>query len=208
MEVKIVNVDEKNFDLVPRPANRRFNCKECFYWVGKQDGRLDLERQKKRWMVRTTEKYGPLMKLLLWGKRQSPAGYAQFGPIAESQTAKMFYRMPVRENEEFKSKKQAAKKKSISTDDFSMPKNGWFLGCFAIQSAYRRKGLAVRLGQNILRDLKKRGVKVVDAYPLKKGSLNQNPSGPVALYEKLGFKAVFEAGPEHKRVVVMRRKLS
>jgi GNAT superfamily N-acetyltransferase len=189
VDVKIVEINTKNFDLIPRPADRRFNCQECFFWMGKMDGKLDLAKQKKSWFLRNAKKYGSLGKVLLWGKRQKPVGFIQFGPIAEFETAIIFYR-----------------------DIAPTPRNGWCITCLAIDTKYRGKGLAKRLVNNVLRDLRRRGVRTVDAYPVKKPrSLNQIPCGPVVFWEKLDFEPVFDAASETKIIrrnnVIMRKKL-
>lgn len=181
MEVKIVDVTRKNFEQIPRPADKRFNCQECFYWIGKKDGRLNQALQKKRWLVRKGRIYGSLAKILLWGKRGKPVGFAQFGPVNEFETAKMFYK-----------------------DKLALPRSGWCLTCVAIQSAYRGKGLAKRLVRHILRDLKQRGVKKVDVYPLyQTSSLNQVSVGPVEFWQKLDFKPVFD----DKKRAIMRKEI-
>lgn len=151
--------------------------------MGKKDGKLDLVKQKKKWLTQKSQKYGSLAKLLLWGKRERPVGFTQFGPIAEFQTAQMYYQ------------------------ERRFSKKGWCITCLAVQPAYRRKGLALRLIRNILRDLKRRGVKRIDAYPYKKARFwSQVPTGPVSLYEKVGFEPLFETGKE-KEILVMRKKL-
>lgn len=187
MKKKIVEIDEGNFADIPRPANKRFNCQECFYWMGKKDGKLNLVRQKRNWFVRGAKKYGgSLGKLLLWGKREKPVGFIQFGPIGEFQTAQMLYK-----------------------DRLPIPKGGWCITCVAIQSNYRRKGLATRLVRHVLRDLKRRGVRTVDAYPLKKAnSWNQVPVGPVGLWQKCRFGKVaeIEYGRSKEERVLMRKK--
>lgn len=183
MTVKIIDITEKNFKDIPRPANKRFNCQECFYWMGKRDGRTDLVKQKKNWFIRKGRKYGgSLGKLLLWGKRAKPIGFTQFGPIAEFQTTQLLYK-----------------------DRLPIPKGGWCITCVAIQTNYRGKGLATRLVRNILRDLKRRGVKTVDAYPLKTASSwNQVSVGPIALWEKCGFEKIAEM--KNEKTVLMRKK--
>lgn len=184
---RIVEITGKNFDQIPRPANKRFNCQECFYWMGKRDGKQDLVKQKKNWFARGVRKYdGGLGKLFLWGKREKPVGFIQFGPIAEFQTAQL-----------------------ICRERLSIPKAGWCITCVAIQTDYRGKGLATRLIRNVLRDLKRRGVKTVDAYPLKKtSSWNQVSSGPVGLWQKCGFEKVaeIEYGKNKEKIVIMRKK--
>lgn len=189
MEVKIVDINSKNFNLIPRPADRRYNCQECFYWMAKWDGKLDLVKQKKKWFMRGEKKYGSLGKLLLWGKRQKSIGYIQFGPISEFETAIIFYR-----------------------DTAPIPRNGWAITCVTVDTNYRGRGLAKRLIRNVLRDLKRRGIRTVDVYPVKKPkSLNQIPCGPVALWKELSFERVFKA-PIRKKIIrrnniVMRKKL-
>jgi ribosomal protein S18 acetylase RimI-like enzyme len=198
VEVKIVDVSRKNFNLIPRPADKRFNCQECFYWIGKKDGRLNQALQKKRWLAKKGKIYGSLAKLLLWGKRGKPVGFAQFGPINEFETAKMFY-----QNELYQDKLNAPRS-GVKSRGGNATLRGWCLTCVAIQSAYRGKGLAKRLVYNILRDLKQRGVKKVDVYPLRHtSSLNQVSVGPVEFWQKLDFEIVLE----DKKRVIMRKKL-
>lgn len=189
MEVKIVDITKKNFADIPRPADRRYNCQECFFWMEKMDGKLDLVKQKKKWFVREGKKYGSLGKLLLWGKRQKPIGYIQFGPITEFETVRIFYQ-----------------------DKAPIPRNGWAITCVTINTNYRGKGLAKRLIRNVLRDLKRREVRTVDVYPVKKPkSLNQIPCGPVRLWKELSFEPVFKVATNKKIIrhnnVVMRKKL-
>ncbi|MBU3956946.1 GNAT family N-acetyltransferase [Patescibacteria group bacterium] len=189
MEIKIVDINTKNFDLIPRPADRRYNCQECFFWMGKWDGKLDLVKQKKKWFVKKAGKYGSLGKLLLWGKRQKPVGYIQFGPISEFETVRIFYQ-----------------------DMAPIPRNGWCITCVAVDTNYRGKGLAKRLIRNVLRDLKRRGVRTVDAYPVKKPkSLNQVPCGPTTLFKELSFESVFKVNTNRKIIrddnLVVRKKL-
>lgn len=157
----------------------------------KRDGKQDLVKQKKNWFVRKSRKYGgPLGKLLLWGKRENPVGFIQFGPISEFQTAQFCYKNLV------------------------IPRAGWCITCVAIQTNYRGKGLATRLVRNVLRDLKRRGVKTVDAYPIQgTSSWNQVSPGPVGLYQKCGFEKVAKmksaikgSGQGEKEETVLMRK--
>lgn len=189
MDVKIVEVNSKNFNLIPRPADKRYNCQECFFWMGKKDGKLDLIKQKKKWFSKRFDKYGSLAKILFWGRRQKPIGYIQFGPIAEFETARIFYK-----------------------DTAPIPRGGWCITCIAVDSNYRHRGLAKLLVNNVLRDLKRRGVRTVDVYPVKKPtSLNQIPCGLVSLWQGLGLEPVFKM-PDKKKIIrqdniVMRKKL-
>ncbi len=194
MKIKIVDITEKNFQDIPRPADKHFNCQECFYWVEKRDGRTDLVKQKKSWFLKKGEKYGgSLGKLILADNRQVPAGFIQFGPTAEFKTTRLIY-----------------------GDNHLGPKNGWCIACVAIQSNFRGLGLATKLIRRVLKDLKRRGVKIVDVYPPSKGgSSNQTSVGPVGLWKKLGFEKVTEITPNkgeptinsQQKIVLMRKKL-
>ena len=161
----------------------------------KRDGRTDLVRQKKNWFLKRIERYhGSLGKLLILGQKQVPAGFIQFGPISEFKTTRLIY-----------------------SDRLPIPKNGWCVACIAIQGGYRRQGLATQLIRNVLKDLKRRGVKTVDAYPLnKKTSLNQVSVGILNLWQKCGFEQVTEIPPVKgepavngplKGLFLMRKKL-
>lgn len=193
MKVKIVGITKKNFQNIPRPANHRFNCQECFYWMEKRDGRTNLTKQKKKWLARREKRCnGCLAKLLLLGARQVPAGFVQFGPISEFDTLRLLYR-----------------------DTLTVPKGGWCIVCVAIQSHYRGQGLATRLVRNVLRDLRRRGVRTIDAYPLEEiNSWNQISQGPVQLWEKCGFETVAKIKPVkgepkvhgEREVTLMRKK--
>ena len=208
MTIKIVDITEKNFPNLPRPANKRFNCQECFYWMGKRDGRTDLVKQKKNWFIRRGQKYGgSLGKILLWGKRENPVGFIQYGPVAEFQTARLFYKTVELHPE---------KSTSPGKRYLLIPKGAWCITCVAIQAGFRHKGLATRLVRQTLRDLKRRGVKSVDAYPLRRvNSWNQVSVGPNGLWQKCGFKEVArikyikgEPVPRagEKEVILMRKK--
>lgn len=152
------------------------------------DGKEDLVKKKKNWLRRQMRKHGSLVKVLLWGKREKPIGFTQFGPIAENPTAQLLYRK----------------------NEIKPPQAGWCITCVAISSRYRRQGLALHLLRHVLRDLKGRKVKTVDAYPVKgTRSLNQVSTGPLGLYEKLGFTVVKEFEPRHQKwtTFIVRKKL-
>jgi len=180
---KIVDIDEENFELIPQPAGRNFSCKECFYWIGKKDGRLDQKQQKRKWFLRKGALYGSLGKLLFVSARtKEPVAFCQFAPIQEMSTAKLIY---------FKEK-------------LKFPKNGWCITCVTVRSPWRRKGIASSLVRSVLRDLKKRKVKTVDVYPAeKKVNLSKAPAGPVDLWLSLGFALLNEGSA----TPVARKKL-
>ena len=139
--------------------------------MGKKDGKLDLVKHKRKWLARRASLYdGPLAKIALWGKRKKPIGFVQFGPIPEFQTAVMRY-----------------------GDHLSIPRGGWCITCVSVQGPYQKKGVAKRIVQNALRDLRKRGVKVVDVYEMPN------------FWQNFGFELVWE--DKKKEMKVMRKKL-
>ena len=127
--------------------------------------------------------YGSLGKLVYPSlKAKEPIAFTQFAPIQEMSTAELIY---LRER--------------IKT-----PKKGWCITCLTVKKPWRGKGVAASLVKSVLKDLKKRGVKTVDAYPaLKKTNLGQAPVGPVEVWLSLGFKVLNE-GSENP---VVRKKL-
>ena len=53
--------------------------------------------------------------------------------------------------------------------------------------------MATYMVRNVLRDLKRRKIKTVDAYPVKRvRSLNQVSTGATELWEKCGFEKIAE----------------
>jgi len=169
---KIVDIDKENFELIPRPASQCFNCQECFYWMGKMDGRLNQKQQKKNWFARKRATYGSLGKLLYpETKTKEPIAFIQFAPVQEMSTAKLIY---LRER-------------------LRIPKKGWCITCLTVKKPWRGKGVATSLVKSVLKDLKKRGVERVDAYPMPKNTnLSQSPVGPVEVWLSLGFKVLNE----------------
>lgn len=78
--------------------------------------------------------------------------------------------------------------------------------CFVIALQFRKQGLAHRLLDCLLEDLKAKGVSRVQAFP-KKGEKLKDGSvwmGPLGLYEKAGFSRV----REDEYTVVMERDLA
>ncbi len=78
------------------------------------------------------------------------------------------------------------------------------LACFVIAAPYRGHGVATRLLEEALDRLRKRGVKIVEAYPARDiDSPQSNFRGPLNMYLKAGFDPYREAGP----VQVVRKTL-
>ena len=77
------------------------------------------------------------------------------------------------------------------------------IACFVVQSEYRRRGIAQKLLDRVIKDAKKEGVAIVEAYPRKLArSEYGNYHGSWEMYAKNGF--VAERLPTRE---VMRRYL-
>ena len=75
--------------------------------------------------------------------------------------------------------------------------------CFEIAPEYRGRGLATALLQRVCEDALKDGYKYVEAYPAIREKEEPNFTGPVRLYEKLGFTLFDQRG----KMFIMRKKL-
>lgn len=81
---------------------------------------------------------------------------------------------------------------SLACDD---AEKVWSLPCFFIKSGWRGKGVAKALLKAALAAMKKRGAKIVEAYPVKPTSSGKIPAafaytGVPALFEPCGFELV------------------
>lgn len=85
--------------------------------------------------------------------------------------------------------------------------------CFAIAPEMRGKGVAGKLLQRVLEDAKQEGFDYVEGYPNKEFIGTESDfMGPVRLYEKLGFTALYEIdaskqNEKNSQKLVMQKKL-
>ena len=83
--------------------------------------------------------------------------------------------------------------------------------CFAIAPQMRGKGIAGLLLKQVCEDARKEGYDYVEAYPNKEFiNTELDFMGPVGIYEKLGFTALYEVDSSEQngqRKLVMRKKL-
>jgi GNAT superfamily N-acetyltransferase len=72
----------------------------------------------------------------------------------------------------------------------------WAVTCFLIAPGHRRRGLASRFLGGILDDLRRRGVRLVEAYP-KPAAHDDGEmwNGPLAMFQRAGFTLVEEGRP-------------
>jgi GNAT superfamily N-acetyltransferase len=77
----------------------------------------------------------------------------------------------------------------------------WSIVCFFIHRKWRRKGLSRGLLKAAVEAIRKQGVKIVEAYPVTttKDGRKLSPSfawtGPIKIFEELGFKTVQSTSP-------------
>ena len=73
----------------------------------------------------------------------------------------------------------------------------WAVTCFVVAPRLRRRGLAARLLDGVLADLRARGVRCVEAYPKRGADLDAGElwTGPEGLYARKGFREVRDAAP-------------
>jgi len=79
--------------------------------------------------------------------------------------------------------------------------NVWSINCFFIHRRWRRKGLTRGLLSTVVEAIKKRGVKVIEAYPVtttkdgRRLGAMMAWTGPLKIFEELGFKTVQATNP-------------
>lgn len=76
--------------------------------------------------------------------------------------------------------------------------------CFEIAPEYRGRGIATALLQRVCEDALEDGYEYVEAYPVPRETTEAlDFTGPIRLYEKLGFVPV----EKHGKMLIMRKKL-
>ncbi len=144
-------------------------CGWCFcvaWWAPTWDG----------WGERTTEENRALRKLLLdrgeydgylMYVNDAPVGWCQVGPRDRLD-------------------------KLVRQFDLAPDPDIWAVTCFQIAPAYRRQGLAALMLQEVLRDLRERGVRRVEAFPKRGESLDAADlwNGPESMFRAAGFRVI------------------
>ena len=85
------------------------------------------------------------------------------------------------------------------------PESSAVIVCFVIAPEWRHRGVARALLAGALASFAARGIRVVDAFPFKKGdssAATDHYHGPLSLYREAGFDVL----AEHKNLTVMRRR--
>jgi hypothetical protein len=176
-------VDPESFDSIPAPALPGARCQTCDYWerldghreASESEGEADLKLSRLMAGARLAGAYG----MLAWradaaGDRVA-VGWAQFGPISRYPRA------------------QVIRERYPSLPDSPAP---WVVTCLqVVPGTADREGVAAELLTAVCKELDRRGITAVEAYP--EGVVNPwaVSAGPAAVYQAAGFKHA--AGEEH-----------
>jgi GNAT superfamily N-acetyltransferase len=157
--IKITGIDSKTLKDVPSPCN----C--CLYWQTSgpfQNKKSKKERMKRKleWFSDVIRKFGNCGRIAYLNA--TPIGFAQYAP------AKYFPR--------------------VKDYDAGPPsEDAVFLACLYItDKKSRRKGFGTAMLEDLIAELKERGIGAVETFAGRDSQ--NNPSGPIQLYSKHGFK--------------------
>lgn len=166
MKVSIEDITPENTKEIPDP------CKTCLYWENPtfkqskelpQTEKAKYEAEKAAWFLKTLKEFGNCGKILYVDNK--PIGYAQYSTANKLPNIR-----------EYRAEKLGTTEESVA-----------FISCLYISDkSFRGKGLGEKLLNEVIIDLKKRGFKAVETFA-RRGSAN-NPSGPIELYLRRGFK--------------------
>lgn len=182
LKIEVVDLTEENLRDAPEWESHPFSCKYCIWWefpdqctdpIGEK--KEDVMQKKVRWLQGTNKIFGNCGKMVYVNGK--PVGYAQYAP------PKLLL--------------HSAEYQSRSPSD-----DAALISCLFIpQKEFRRLGLGRQLLQNIIDDLRKRGMRAVETFA-RKGKPD-NPSGPVVFYLRSGFRM----HKDHKEFPLMRLDL-
>ena len=169
MSINISNLAKGNLGSISTWDDYPFSCKYCLYWQCpdeykrfKNAKKQTLIRKKSLWVQDTKRLFGECGKLL--SLNGVPIAYAQFAP-PEFLPGSAIYQ-------------------SASPDYDAV-----LISCLFIPKLKNRgKGYGTELLENILIDLRARGIGAVETFA-RKGNPD-NPSGPMSFYIKNGFSIV------------------
>jgi GNAT superfamily N-acetyltransferase len=168
-------VNKRSFKRIPNP------CRYCLYWqtsgdFGEEMLGPEMEKKKLEWFNKVIKEFGSCIRLAY--SSGIPVGFAQF-----AQT-KFFPQVK---------------------DYTSGPPSGdaVFIACLYITDKDSRgKGIGTAMLDDLVVELQKRGIKAVETFARR--SSENNPSGPLELYLKRGFRIV---RGEKDDFPLMRREL-
>jgi len=157
--LKIEKVDRNNFKDIPSP------CKYCLYWqtILPFDEKMlkpEIEREKQEWFKKVIREFGNCAFIAY--SSGVPIGFIQYASIGFFPRVEEYASGPPSED-------------------------AVFLACLYIANKEaRRKGLGTAMLKELLAKLRTRKFEAVETFAGKKSEIN--PSGPIELYLKNGFK--------------------
>ncbi|SLM13598.1 GCN5-related N-acetyltransferase [uncultured spirochete] len=167
MKIKIANLTEESLQDAPEWDGYPFSCKYCLYWEfpGESTGPIEQSkdkaiRMKTAWLQRTNEHFGNCGKIAyVDGVAEGYAHYAPpgfFPRVAEYQAG-------------------PPSQEAVLISCLFIPRH-----------RFRKLGLGSQLLDNVLAELKQRGIGAVETFA-RKGKAD-NPSGPAEFYFRNGFR--------------------
>jgi len=156
---KIEKVDKHNLKDIPSP------CKYCLYWqtsvpFDEKMLRPEMQREKQEWFKKVIREFGNCGFITYFSG--VPIGFIQYAPPEFFPRVEGYASGPPSED-------------------------AVFLAClYVANKEARRKGLGTAMLQGLLAELGKTKFKAVETFAGKKSE--NNPSGPLELYLKHGFK--------------------
>ena len=164
-EIRIENISGSNYHNIPS-GDFGFDCKSCLFWEMEWGQSIheirEPEAAKRQWFNMSSSFYGPCGKIVYDGDRV--VAWAQYGPAECFPRAGGYHTRP--------------------------GNDAYLITCLAVAPSHRRRGVGTLLLSSIIRDLEERGVTAVETFAKRNGS--NNPSGPVGLYFRQGFKVKAE----------------
>ncbi|MCX8189346.1 MAG: GNAT family N-acetyltransferase [Nitrososphaeria archaeon] len=167
MSIKIVDLTVENLEEVPEVEYIPYSCKYCLYWESPEEhAKLPFNAKKERfyrkleWLNVVSKSFGNCGKLAYLNNKM--VGYAEYAPSNFLPNSKAY-------------------SSGLPDEDAIL------IACLYIfRKEARGAGLGQILLESIISDLKNRNFKAIETFA-RKGYV-ENPSGPMELYIKNGFK--------------------
>jgi GNAT superfamily N-acetyltransferase len=158
-DLKFRSVSASSFNDIPTSFFPEASCRSCTYWI--EEGGPQSTRSeatKKQWLAKVNKSFGECIKLAYF--HDEVTAWAMYAPPSF---------LP-----------------RVSSYPTKASNDAVFIACLTVSPDNRGKGVGSATLDEVLTSLKTRGLKLVETIA-RKGSAN-NPSGPIELYLKNGFR--------------------
>ncbi len=167
MNIEIVNLNVADLKDAPEWPGHSFSCKYCIYWEFPEacidpvrETKKDMMQRKLKWLQSVNNEFGNCGKIV-YGDGES-IGYAQYAPPRHLPNS-------------------AGYASGLPSDDAVL------IACLFIpQRQFRGLGIGRQLLHSIIDELREKGIQAIETFGRKDDP--ENPSGPVELYLRNGFK--------------------